>query len=111
MNDWDIPDWWTLILLGLAAYRIQRLIAVDTLLDTPRLWLVGLGPWKEGQPTPPTYRSRLADFLRCPWCLGFWVALAWWAAWQQWPREALVVAAPFALSTAVGLIAQLDRGD
>jgi hypothetical protein len=112
MNDWDIPDWWTLILLGLAAYRIYRLIAMDTLLDIPRAWLVGLPRnWREGMALPQGYRSRIAEFLVCPWCLGFWVSLGWWAAWQQWPREALIVAAPFALSTAVGLIAQLDPGE
>jgi hypothetical protein len=108
----NVPDWWTLILLGLAAYRMFRLIAMDTLLDTPRGWLVRLPPgWREGMALPRGYRSRLAEFLVCPWCLGFWVALAWWGAWQLWPHGVLVVAAPFAISAVVGLVAQLDSGE
>jgi hypothetical protein len=104
-------SWWTLVLLGLAAYRIYRLLAMDTLLDTPRAWLVGLGGWKEGQPVPRGYRHRIAEFLVCAWCLGFWLSLAWWGAWQQWPHGTLVAAAPFAISAVVGLLAQLDSGE
>lgn len=107
----NVPDWWTLLLLGLAAYRIYRLIAMDTLLDIPRGWLLGLHGWKEGQPVPSGYRSGAAEFLICPWCLGFWVALGWWGAWQLWPHGTLVTAAPFAISTVVGLLAQLDPGE
>jgi hypothetical protein len=103
----NVPDWWTLTLLGLAAYRVYRLFAMDTILDIPRAWLVGLGGWREGQATPPGYRSRLAEFLICPWCLGFWVALSWWAAWQQWPHGTLVAAAPFAISAVVGILGEV----
>jgi hypothetical protein len=107
----NVPDWWTLLLLGLASYRIYRLIAMDTLLDIPRAWLVGLRGWREGQPIPRGYRNRLANFLVCPWCLGFWVALASWGAWQLWPHAALVVAAPFAISAVVGFLSRLDEGE
>lgn len=102
-------SWWTYFLLTMAAYRIYRLIAMDTLLDIPRAWLVGLSGWKEGTPPPPGYRQRLAEFLVCPWCLGFWVALGWWGAWQLWPHAILIASVPLALSTGVGLIAQLDK--
>jgi hypothetical protein len=102
----NVPDWWTLVLLGLAAYRIFRLIGVDTVLDVPRAWLVGLAGWQEGRPTPAGYRQGLAEFLVCPWCLGFWTAFAWWGSWQLWPHGSLVVAAPFAISALVGLIAE-----
>lgn len=44
-------------------------------------------------------------FLTCPWCAGFWIALGWYAAWQAWEDGTLVVAAAFALSAAVGLVA------
>ena len=103
----NVPDWWTLALLGLAAFRVFRLLGMDTILDELRLRLVGLRGWKEGQLTPASYRSRLAEFLICPWCLGFWVALAWWAAWQQWPHGTLVAAAPFAISAVVGILGEV----
>lgn len=44
------------------------------------------------------------EFITCPWCLGFWTALAWWAAWLAWPHAAVLVAVPFALSAAVGYL-------
>lgn len=99
------PDWYGMILLALAAYRVFRLLSEDTILDGPRNWVLKLGKWKEGQALPKGYRQRLADFLICPWCLGFWVTLAWWGAWQVWHGGTLVAAVPFALSTLVGAIA------
>jgi hypothetical protein len=95
-----IPDWYELLLLALAAYRLWRLLAEDDILDRPRRWLVRLGSeWeKEGDPVPANYRASLAEFLTCPFCFGAWVALGWWGAWQIWPHATLVVAVPFAIS-------------
>lgn len=106
-----VPDWWAAALLGMASFRVYRLIAKDTLLDAPRRWLVGLGKWGQGKPVPSSYREGLVEFLLCAWCLGFWITLAWWGAWQAWPHGTLVAAAPFAISAGVGLIAQLDKED
>ena len=48
----------------------------------------------------------------CPWCLGAWIAAGWWAAWWI-TADTLIVAVPFALSAAVGVVASvvdvLDR--
>jgi hypothetical protein len=108
----NVPGTWALVLLGLAAYRIYRLIGEDTVLDVPRGWLLGLPrAWKEGQAVPASYREWLANFVTCAWCLGFWVALAWWAAWMQWPLGTLVIATPFAISAFVGLIAHFTTED
>jgi hypothetical protein len=83
-----IPSWLDLTLLGLAAYRTWKLAGEDTI-------------------TVPL-RSRLAapiqEFLGCPWCSGFWIALAWWSAWQIWPHGTLVAAGAMALSALVGII-------
>jgi Protein of unknown function (DUF1360) len=81
-------DWYALILLALAAFRVWRLLAVDMVLDGPRERLPKSWAW----------------FVDCPWCLGFWVSLGWWAGYQLWPHAALVVAVPFAVSTLVGLL-------
>lgn len=104
-------SWWAFLLLAGAAYRIYRLIGQDTILDGPRARLLRLGNWREGQRVPAGYRSKLGEFIVCPWCLGFWVVLCWWLAWRIWPHGTLIVAFPFALSTAVGLIAQLGNPD
>lgn len=98
----NVPQWYALVLLALGAWRVWRLIALDDITDKPRRYITGLGwNWKEGHSPPKGYRERLADFIQCPYCLGFWVALAWWGAWQAWPHGTLVVAAPFAISAVV----------
>ncbi len=94
------PDWWQATLLALAAYRCWRLLGWDDITEPARLWAVRFG--KDG------YRAKLAAFLQCGWCLGTWLALAWWAAWEAWPHGALVAAAPLAIAAAVGSLARLD---
>lgn len=89
----NIPGVWAFALLALASYRSWRLLAEDSILNRPRAWAVR----SEG----------VSEFLSCPWCAGFWVALAWWGAWLLWPHGALVAAVPFALAAAVGAAASL----
>lgn len=108
-----VPDWYVFILLALAAYRTWRLLAEDDILDRPRNALLRLDPhWqKEGDYTGDGYRERLGTFLSCPWCLGFWLVLAWWGAWQAWPHGTTVVAVPMALSALVPLIERVTSAD
>ena len=72
-----------LVLLALAAWRVFQLIAVDDILDRPRRYVT----------------DRLSEkwdlFIECPYCAGFWIALAWWAAWQIDRSGTLVAAMPF----------------
>jgi hypothetical protein len=98
-----VPDWWSFVILALAVFRIYRLIAEDDILDRPRRYVTRLGDkWeKEGDPTPPGYRERLGNFVTCPYCLGFWIALAFWGAWQIEPHGTLVFAAPWVISAGV----------
>lgn len=103
-----IPAWWQFTLLSLAAYRLWRLLAEDTILDGPRLRVyraVGWNPESDDEP-PPTYRAKLAIFISCPWCAGFWISLAAWGAWSWEPHWTLVACAPLAVSAAVGLVAK-----
>ena len=100
-----IPDWYQLVLLVLAAFRVWRLLDEDTILDRPRRRLLRLGSWQqEGDPVPASYRKTLGNFISCPWCLGFHITLAWWGAYQWSPHWAIVVAVPWALSAVVGII-------
>ncbi len=86
--------WWPFILIGLAAYRTWRLLADDTILDRPRAWVVR--------------SERVSEFASCCWCLGFWVAVAWWASWELWPHGTVLVSVPIALAAVVGLVASHD---
>lgn len=102
-----VPNWYELLLLALAAFRVYRLIGRDTILDPVRKWAVGLpANWQDGDPVPRGYREKLAIFLQCPWCAGFWMAVAWWAAWEAWPRWTLIVAVPWVVSALVALAAK-----
>ena len=98
-----IPDWYEVILLSLAAWRLWYLIAEDDILDKPRRYVTRLGDkWEsEGDPIPKEYRIGFANWLTCPYCFGAWIALAWWGAWLIWPYESLLAAAPFVISTGV----------
>lgn len=104
-----MPSPWLTLLLAGASFRLYRLFAKDLILDAPRSWLLGLGKWKPGMPVPSGYRSHIADFLTCAYCLGFWISLGWWYCWQQWPHTIEVASVPLAISAFVGLVAQLDQ--
>jgi hypothetical protein len=93
-----VPNWYQLVLLSLASFRVWRLLAHDDVLNAPRRLILRLGDWQHGRPVPDGYRGRLADFLTCPACCGFWVCVAWWAAFQWSAHWATVVAVPWASS-------------
>jgi hypothetical protein len=104
----SIPSWWEFALLALAAFRVYRLIAEDTILDRPRRRILRLGrDWeKQGDPVPENYRAEWGTFLTCPWCAGFWITLAWWAAWLISEEWATWAAVPWAASAVVALVAK-----
>jgi hypothetical protein len=95
------PNWYGLVLLGLAAFRTWKLIAEDTILDRPRNASLMLA-YKIAGPKGKDYWQTL---IECPWCAGFWISLAWWGAFELWPNGSLVAAVPLALSAIVGLLA------
>ena len=91
--NWDIPSWYGFVLLALAAYRTWRLIAEDAILDRIR------------EPVLRRLPKKLEEGMACPFCLGAWIVIGWWLAWTAWHEWTLIVAAPFALSGAVGVFA------
>ena len=55
------------VVIGLASYRIWRLLAQDTITEPLREWaLVGSS-------------EKVRVMVECPWCLGSWVAFG--ATW------------------------------
>lgn len=93
-----IPSLYALLLLAVAAWRVFHLLAYDDILNPIRNRVVGLPAnakdFKGGS-------ESLADFIECPFCLGFWVGLGWWGAWALWPHWTLVAAVPFVISAGV----------
>lgn len=116
-----IPVLYQFVLLALIAYRVWHLLAEDDVLKRPRHWLVRLPRgWKEGDTLPRAYRQRLALFINCPYCLGFYVSLGVYLAWIStlgtWPGSVtdilIGVGIWFAISASVGLIrSTLDPPD
>lgn len=102
-----IPNWYDLVLLGLAAFRTWKLIGDDTILDRPRKWSM-LMAFRIGGPKAKDYWETL---IECPWCAGFWISLAWWGAWQLWSHGTLVAAGAMAISAIVGLLGHLIADD
>jgi Protein of unknown function (DUF1360) len=98
-----IPDWYSLLLLGVAAWRTFQLLAHDDILDQPRRWVLRMGKeWQEqGDPVPDEYRLKWALFLTCPYCAGFWIAVVWWLAWQITPFWTEVFTIPFVLNAII----------
>lgn len=89
-----IPTPWELALIVLAAWRVWRLLAEDTILDGVRRAVLRRWP-----------SETVAEFMDCPYCLGFWVALAWVIALWVEPYWTVVAAVPWAVSAGVAVLA------
>jgi len=99
------PTPFVFLLICLAAFRTTRIVGWDTVTDVWRRRLTGLGDWGGGE-LPPDYRRGLDSFLHCPYCLGFWISLVWFAFYEIDPTSATIVAWPLAVSAAIGIIAK-----
>lgn len=112
-----IPHWWQALVLGLAAFRVVRLLGWDSFppIVRARAWATGeqiatrgstnarMGLTAERVEDVHTYRRPLLhELVSCGYCSGWWVSLAWYGAWLVWPSWSLLVAFPFALSAFVG---------
>ena len=117
-----IPGPWIGVVLALAVFRVTRLIGWD---DFPpivraRNWVTGAKAGTRstsntamgltGDQPEVTWRYKrplLAEAISCAYCSGAWYSLAAYLAWVFFPTETLYVAAPFALSGAVGITARM----
>lgn len=98
-----IPSWFELLLLGLAAFRVWKLLGDDVILDGFRGWLFKRA-FRLGGPKAKDYVETL---IECPWCSGLHLSFAWWGAWMLWPNGTTIAAVPFAISAIVGLLGHL----
>lgn len=95
-----------LLVDGLAAFRLARLVRVDGITQRPRS---AVKRWAVGRHTGSYVRSgisvtakpahpKVLELLDCPWCVGFWSAVAV----QFLPRRARLVLAASAVAGIVG---------
>ena len=81
-------------ILGLATYRVTRLVTRDTILNTPRNWI-----WKKFPPET----SKFGYLFTCEWCTSIWVASAFGIS-TIITSVTIAVATVFALSAVAGLL-------
>jgi len=92
--------WQEFAVLALAAYRLFRLLAWDTLTRPLRERWFG--------PDDAEVLAGYAYLVRCPWCLGAYVSVLVCVGWWIAPTATLYLAVPAAVSTLVGLLSKLD---
>lgn len=90
------------IVLGLAVHRVARIIGWDSITRGPRERFLG---WTDDGKRNrwPKNRKRLAEFIHCPWCQGFWLSVAAWVCFREWHDATILVCVPLAISSAVGV--------
>lgn len=86
-------------LLTLASYRAWRLVALDTITEPIRSWVI----FRDGP-----FWEWFSALITCPWCAGFHISVLFFVLWAIFPTPTLYVAAPLAISTLVGLLGKLD---
>ena len=92
-----LADFGFLTVAGFATFRLWRLIAVDALTAPLRAQLP----------------DRVAGWITCPWCSGFWLAVLTFFVLDEWGTNFWVAAITviFAISGLVGLLADATRSD
>lgn len=83
------------VVLGLATYRVTRLIIRDEIFSRPRNFF-----WKKFPPES----SLIGYLLTCPWCISIWVASIIQISSIINPEVTYAVGIVFALSAVAGLL-------
>lgn len=77
------------VIVALAVARMTILIIEDRILDMPRGRLLAR----------LNDDGYLAFLITCPFCIGWWLSLAWTAALIRWPAGTTLWALPWAVAT------------
>ena len=89
-----IPNTLEFIILGLATYRLTRLITRDVIID-----FIRNSVWKKFPPES----SKIGYFFTCEWCMSIWIASLLYLCFTI-TSVTVVVAVPLALSAIAGLL-------
>jgi hypothetical protein len=88
-----------LVIDSLAAYRLTRLVSVDTLPPAVRA-RARVQRWARRRNHP-----AVIELIACPWCIGFWMAGATVVARHVIPRQWTPIARVLAISAVTGIVA------
>ena len=89
------------VLLGVATFKLSRLVAKDKVMQPVREPFVesvepGAGAELNSRPAGTGVRRALGELLTCPFCLSVWIATALTAMFAVSPRAARLVASGLA---------------
>lgn len=89
------------VLIGLATFRLSRLVSKDKVLQPVRQPFVeetsqGVGPEVNSQPAGTGVRLALGELLTCPFCISVWIATALTAGFAIAPGAARLTASGLA---------------
>lgn len=93
-----------LVVLVFGAYRLYMLIAKDAITAKWRHRILGYDD-SGNRLRWPGHGKTFAEFIHCPWCLGFWLSLAAWVSYRVEAHWTIIILAPFAISSLVALAA------
>lgn len=95
-----IIDFFTYVIMALAAYRLTRLLTTDVILEDLREKV-----WKKYPPS-----TKIGYLFTCNWCMSIWAAAFIIALASLLPAVAYVVSLILSISALVGLVAtKLDN--
>lgn len=95
-----IIDFFTYVIMALAAYRLTRLLTTDVILEDLREKV-----WKKYPPS-----TKIGYLFTCNWCMSIWAAAFIIALASLLPTVAYVVSLILSISALVGLVAtKLDN--
>ncbi len=101
----------TLVVSGLAVYRLTRLVVTDRIAEPIREFLfrqVEAGGRDMGGEPPNRVAVFAAELVTCSWCTSVWVALGWAGLTVAAPAVAAPAGAVLAWSAASGLLSSLE---
>lgn len=114
-------DLFLLLLMALASYRLVRVVTLDKItepiFEPLRQWFEIRWIRRNTRPGSPAefdaieseeWNSKLAYFLSCPWCLGFWVSGAVTVIVSLAYGLDYPILTWLAVAAIVGLIGELD---
>ncbi len=105
-------DGWTFILIGLATFRLTRLIVFDRITEFIRKPFLEEFVEQNEQGQEETYivpkgsgiRKWMGELLSCYWCTGIWVSFFWVLFYLFYPNVAVFLILIFALAGFAAII-------
>lgn len=95
-------------ILGLATYRLMRLVTFDKIFSFARAMFMDTRP--DGSMAKPAkgFRLAIAELMECVWCTGVWAALATFVLYLLSPigRFFVLILAVAALGTVLQVISR-----